>query len=305
MRPSPRFLILVFVVALGLLGGRAASADIAGGKEAFKLKRGSEALAQFQPLAEAGDREAVYWMGRLYDSGIGVAQDKQQALTWFTKAAEAGHVESQRVIGIYHAEGLGGLARDDKQAFDWYSRAAGAGNAKAMRNLAGLYVEGRGTPRDYAMAAQWYQKAADAGHVKARRGLAYLYYFGRGVPQDRTRAAQLFRAAADDGDEQASVNLGFVHYHGKGVPQDFGKAREAFEKAANRGNAEAQLFMARMHLRGEGGAKDPRQAFFWALLARIQKPDHAAWYFERLRGQLSRADKAALRKRVASWIPKD
>ncbi len=300
-----RLLLYGLLTGLVLLAVAPARADLAAGIEAFHLGRGTQAMGTIAPLAEEGDPAAQYWLGRLHDEGLGTAQDKRIAETWFRKAADAGHTEAQRVLGIYRSEGLGGLERDDDLAFGWYRRAADAGNVKAMRNLANMFLAGRGTRQDFSTAALWFQRAADAGNAKAGRALGYLYYFGRGVPQDRNRAARLFARAADEGDERAGVNLGFVHYHGNGVPQDFAIAREQFEKAAQKGNAEAQLFLARMALLGEGGPVDPARSFYWALLARIQKPEHAAWYFDQLRDKLSAAEKAAIRKEVSSWVPLD
>ena len=57
------------------------------------------------------------------------------------------------------------------QAMIWYERAANKGDARAMHNLATMYREGRGVPRDDAKAIEWYRKAAANGSAEARHNL--------------------------------------------------------------------------------------------------------------------------------------
>ena len=45
--------------------------------------------------AKAGDASAQTNLGLMYIDGKGVPQDYQQAVTWFTKAAEQGHASAQ------------------------------------------------------------------------------------------------------------------------------------------------------------------------------------------------------------------
>ena len=48
---------------------------------------------------------------------------------------------------------------------------ANQGNIDAEYNLALLYADGRGVPRDLGQARQWMQKAADAGDPEAKKWL--------------------------------------------------------------------------------------------------------------------------------------
>lgn len=292
------------LLLIALLAVPPAWADTAAGLAA--LARGDLSLGRglLQEAAEAGDAEAAYQLGLLYDAGRGVPADPARALDWLGKAAEAGHAEAARVIGIYYEEGKG-VARDHAQAVAWYGRAARAGNAKAQRNLGTAYAHGRGVLRDFAQAARWFKAAADQGNADAQRNLAYLYFFGRGVPRDETRATELFAAAAKSGEGggKAAYALGFAYYNGRGVERDHGKALENFQIAAHRGNADAQIFLARMYLLGEGTAKDPFQAYYWALLGSLQKPSLAAYYFDQLRPLLSESERAAVRQSLAEFTP--
>ena len=66
------------------------------------------------------------------------------------------------------------------------------GNAVAQFNLALMYDEGHGVPRDYTEAARWYRKAAEQGDLTSQNNLGSLYVKGHGVPQDYVQAYMWF-----------------------------------------------------------------------------------------------------------------
>lgn len=81
-------------------------------------------------------------------------------------------------------------AHDYQQAVTWYTKAANQGNIAAELDLASLYRDGRGKlfARDPAQAAAWYRKAADQGDAGAQGTLGMLYTLGQGVPQSDVEA---------------------------------------------------------------------------------------------------------------------
>ena len=54
---------------------------------AYNASDYSQALRLFKPLAQQGNAEAQNSLGVMYAKGQGVAQDYQQALAWYKKAA--------------------------------------------------------------------------------------------------------------------------------------------------------------------------------------------------------------------------
>jgi hypothetical protein len=88
------------------------------------------------------------------------------------------------------------------------------------------------------------------------------------------------------------------------VPRDLPRAAYLFGQAGEGGNALAQLMLARMYLFGEGVTQDPAKAYYWALLGAVQKPDLAAWYFDKLRGTLSVSEMDRVRVQSRNWYPK-
>ena len=58
------------------------------GFEAYKKGNYTVALKEFKLAAEQGNAYAQFGIGLMYDRGEGVPQDYQQAVVWYTKAAE-------------------------------------------------------------------------------------------------------------------------------------------------------------------------------------------------------------------------
>jgi len=63
------------------------------------------ALKEFIPAAEAGDVNAQYFIGDIYNKGTGgVKQDKTEALKWFEMAAKNGHRHAVKVVSTLKSE---------------------------------------------------------------------------------------------------------------------------------------------------------------------------------------------------------
>lgn len=275
------------LAALLALAASPARADLQAGLAALEAKDYAKAAAELKPLAEAENAEAQYWMGRIYDGGLGVPEDPRQALVWFGLAAQAGHSDAQRIVGVYHEEGRGGADKDFHKAFQWYEKSAEQGNDRAMRNLARLYSDGRGVKADPKKAYELLSGAAARGNKDALRNLGYMYYFGVGVRRDAKRAAELFEEAGDDA---ADFDLGRLYYRGEGVEKDLAKAAALFHQAASEGHPKAQLFLGRMYALGEGVEPDNRKAYYWLALASTQEEEAAAELLRDVRRRLNAAD---------------
>ena len=57
----------------------------------YFLENYEAAHAEWQVLANEGDRESQFYLGLLYETGRGVDADIDTAVRWYKKAAEAGH----------------------------------------------------------------------------------------------------------------------------------------------------------------------------------------------------------------------
>ncbi|HDR1204990.1 TPA: sel1 repeat family protein [Pasteurella multocida] len=132
------------------------------GAEAYKHGDHTTAFKLWLSRAEQGDMSAQFNVGRMYDEGDGIEQDKQQALKWYQKSAEQHHPDAQYHLGLMYSEG-DGIAQDFKQAYKWYSQSAIQGDARALYNLGTLYANGEGVERNWDRAKMYFKQACKAG----------------------------------------------------------------------------------------------------------------------------------------------
>jgi uncharacterized protein len=124
-----------------------------------------KALKPCTQAGEAGDLEAQYIVGRLYEKGTGVARDLDTAFKWYKRAADKGHASSARRVAAAYYWGLGGVAKDETKAFEWFKRAAEGGDKRAQKQMAEGYRRGLGgLPKDEKLAREWAERAERGGN---------------------------------------------------------------------------------------------------------------------------------------------
>ena len=191
---------------LCLLLAPPASAGFDEGMAAYNRGDFSTAQREWRSLAENGDIQAQYMIGRIYFHHL---QNYSEAAKWYTKAAEKGH-------------------------------------AAAQYGLANMYRNGRGVPQDTDVGMKWHLKAAEGGDAAAQNHLGFMYYYGRGVPQIYAEAVKWHRRAAEQGHAISQYNLGNLIRSGKGVQQDYVEAYKWYNLAAAQGNDLARLDLERL-----------------------------------------------------------
>ena len=117
------------------------------GAAAYKRGDYATALREWRPLAKQGNANAQFFLGVMYDKGLGVPQDYAEALQWYRKAAEQGNAGAQHNLGFMYAKGEG-VAQDYGEAMKWYRKAAEQGDANAQINLGFMYDMGRAVTQD-------------------------------------------------------------------------------------------------------------------------------------------------------------
>lgn len=105
-------------------------------------------------------------------------------------------------VGWHYAFGVG-VAQNYEQAIAWYRKAADAGDSTAQRNLGHVYEVGRGVAEDWTQAAKWYGKSAEQNDPQGMAALARCYEFGIGVPQDRSKSIYWDKRAAALGNAES------------------------------------------------------------------------------------------------------
>ncbi len=130
-----------------------------------------QALPLFRQAAELGDPRAMVELGEAVLAGDG--QEKDEALRWFRKAAATGDTLAMLNLGVMYDSG-NGVSEDYEVAVSWYAQAAAGGNPPAMYNLGRMYEKGRGVARNLAKAQELYRRSAALGNTSAKTRLSQL-----------------------------------------------------------------------------------------------------------------------------------
>ena len=145
----------------------------------------------------------------MYGTGRGVTQDYGEAVRWYRRAAEQGHVSGQYNLGFMYGNGRG-VVQDDTEAVRWYRRAAEQGHALGQTNLGVMYGNGRGVVQDDTEAVRWYRRAAEQGYVSGQYQPRLHVPQRSRSDQDDGEAVRWYRRAADQGHVLAQANLGWI-----------------------------------------------------------------------------------------------
>ena len=128
--------------------------------------------------------------------------DFSSAFQMFTQLAEKGDVVAQFNLAKMYREGKG-VPKDYKAAVKWLNLSGEQGNASAQYHLGVAYSFGLGVVPDYQIALKWYRRSAEQGNVFAQHHLSLLYYLGNGVPENKVYAHMWANLASSNGLEMA------------------------------------------------------------------------------------------------------
>ena len=176
------------------------------------------------------------------------------AVSWAADAIAQDEFGSRDQASTQAVESLNAYAAyklgDYESAREAWLDLAARDNTSAMLNLANLYAQGQGVPRDPAEAAAWLVKAADLGDSRAQFELGMAHEKGSGVERDPRKAAEWFRKAAEQDDKEAQFNLAVMLAtdYGAGLsessPDQRAEAIDWLTKAAAGGHPDAPSFLA-------------------------------------------------------------
>jgi hypothetical protein len=195
------------LAVIGAAGG--AAADFETGRRAYQAGDFAIALEQWAPLAAAGDPDAAFGLGLIYDNGHGVARNPQAAAVWYQRAAEQGHIGAAFNLGNLYLIGEG-VAADPALAARWWRQAAEGGLGIAQVNLGVAYQKGEGVEQSDAEAIAWYTRAVEAGEPSGAFYLGVAYENGIAVPVDLAEARRWYLIARDAGEPRAAERLAIL-----------------------------------------------------------------------------------------------
>jgi hypothetical protein len=176
----PSFRAAAFL-ALPLLALAApAHADVKAGVEAWQAGDYQQAVAEWRPLAVAGDADAEFNLGQAYKLGRGVPADLGQAESWYRRAAKQGHLQAEDNLGLILF-----TANKRDEAMPYIKASAARGEPRAQYVLGTAMFNGDYATKDWPRAYALTKRASDAGLGIASARLVQLDNL---IPLDQRQA---------------------------------------------------------------------------------------------------------------------
>ena len=141
------------------------------------------------------------------------------------------------------------------------------GYAPAQYQMAIVYQNGYGVPKNGMKALALFELAAEQNYSDAQFELALIYTEGLLVKQNLKKAFSLTHKAAKKGLASAQYNLAIMYANGTGTKQDDFKASRWYKAAANQNYALAQYNLALLYSEGKGVEKSTEMSYVWNTIA--------------------------------------
>lgn len=251
----------------------------------------------------------------MYRLGLGVGQDKEEAVRWYRKAAKLGNPQAMFNLGVSYYNG-DGVPSDPNSAYVWFLLAQAAGDPAAneavkrsaeergrlgtpdaLQQVGAMYEKGDELPQSYSGAAKWYRRAAD-GSPKAGVKLASMLIEGRGVPQDYGQAMTLCQHAAQQNYSAGQYCLGYLYQRGMGTGKDLKQAAKWYEMASGRGHNQAMMALAEMYWKGDGVSVNRPEAYYYLFLAHEKGTPESQTQAQKVWDEMSKQEMKQLEKKL-------
>ena len=140
------------------LSSPVAAQDFEKGLAAAQTGDYATALQEWIPLAEAGDPDAQFNLGVMYNNGQGVPQDYKKAMKWYTLAAEQGYADAQNNLGAMYDRVL----QDNTMAHMWFN--VGSANGNELGGTNREKIAKKMTPADISKAQAMARKCMSSDY---------------------------------------------------------------------------------------------------------------------------------------------
>lgn len=164
------------------------------GVQHFENGQYQEALVIFQPLAEKGDRDAMYNTGVIYRR----LNNDGAAIPWLERAAQLGDKDAHCTLG-----NIQNNINSFKSARRHYEKAAAAGLPCGQNALADYYMNGLDVKRDFRKSFAFAQQSANQNDAHGQYLLGLHYLNSLSVPHNPAEAQRWLEKAAAQGHERA------------------------------------------------------------------------------------------------------
>ncbi|MES0811150.1 hypothetical protein ABLO27_16810 [Roseibium sp. SCPC15] len=227
------------------------------------VNRGRRLLLQ---MAEKDDLSAILSLAKMYEHGIGVAQDPVEALSWYGRAKDLGSTTALIALGTFYEEGSG-AEQDLDRASELYNQALEEGDQTALLDLGVLFSTKAWKGHDFSKALDYLNKAEEAEIDGAAAVLGISYFEGEWLAEDLELARSYLQRATENGNSVAAAYLGYMEEEGLGGLKEIFEAIRHYEIAAEGDNLYAALRLADLFTKGGPVTQSRKKALRWQIRA--------------------------------------
>lgn len=278
-------------------------------------------------LANDGNAKAQYNLGARYASGKGVDKNLENAVAWFSKAAEQGIAQAQYNIGLSYAKGLG-VEQDLTVSQFWLKRASAQGVDAATALLTQLEYDRKEKVRllepsesftvdSFSMgySARGWDEDLKLQPLSAIEPLVFAstedvvspfkYEPSIQMSVDDLPSVGTVVSPEQEGDNAERDHLlkeAISYKQGRDRARDDVKAIELFEASASKGSNEAQYHLSVAYINGQGVERDYIKAYLYAVASLENGFSRSQILKELIEEQLSKKDLKKAKDRAASML---
>lgn len=192
--------------------------------------RGVEYLVKAGNLGAAS---ASYKLGRELWNAQRINFDGERAVSWFTRAADQGHLDAQKFMGDWFSDHRQNSPKDVRKAIQYFEMAAQQGDKEAMYRLGMYYKNGDGAEKNYQRAAELFKTAGAYSNVQhAKYEFAYMQENGFGVEKNEAESFSTYQfLALHEKMPEAACRLAKMYIDGRHVKQDYEQAKQYIQQA--------------------------------------------------------------------------
>jgi len=197
MRSFRTAALLALPLAAASMLAAPALADVKDGVDAWQAGNYQAAVAEWRPLALAGDADAQFNLGQAYKLGRGVPADLTQAEAWYRRAAKQGHLQAEDNLGLVLF-----TANRREEAMPFILASAARGEPRAQYVLGTAHFNGDLAAQDWPRAYALTKRASDAGLGIASARLAQLDSL---IPLEQRQRGLAMLPEIERGEQQARL----------------------------------------------------------------------------------------------------
>lgn len=217
------------------------------GLAAYKKNDIVTAIMIWLPLAESGDKNSQFILGKIYLE----RNDPTNAVYWYQKAAEQGHMEAQTTLGQLYLKGdqidkkpdlaakyLLMAIRNKQASTSKKLTTTKTKKKKKKKSKTNDYDKGLKAynNKDYISALMHWLPLGNAGDPDAEYMIGKMYLEQQGERKNSEKAIYWFKRSADKGHLQAQTTLGHIYYDGIDTEASLAKSANWFLKASRNKN---------------------------------------------------------------------